>query len=191
MKVVIIGNSSNILQSKNGNLIDSFDKIIRLGQFVISGYEEHVGTRTDVCITRWGKYTKITPTERQHIGDIWFPHPVPPNKYSDRYYSGAEHACNLAEYNITNERYIDIEDMCAELKSPDLTLGTASILMAQKYLSEYDMYITGYCLDMTDDRLKGKYWDTQITQWNDNHNLLTETMYIRRLINNNDVYQLD
>ena len=184
MKVVIIGKThQNILQSKKmENLIDSFDKIIRLGQFVISGYEETCRKHaTDVCITRWGKYTKITPTERQHISDIWFSSSyTTKTKYSDRYYSGAEHACNLAEYNITNERYIDIEDMCTELKSPDLTLGTASILMAQKYLSEYDIYITGYCLDMTNDRLNGKYWDMQITQWNDNHNLLTETMYIRR-----------
>ena len=145
MKAIIVGNSSNILESKNGTLIDSFDKIIRLGQFVISGYEDQVGTRTDICITRWGKYTKITSTDRQQIGDVWFPHPEPPNKFSDRYYSGAEHACNLAEYSITNEKYIEIGDMCTELKSPDLTLGTASILMAQKYLSEYDIYNGNVC----------------------------------------------
>ena len=191
MKVIIIGNSSSILESKNGKLIDSFDIVIRLGQFVISGHEKHVGTRTDICITRWGKYTKIDPTERDSISCIWFPHPVPPNKFSDRYYSGAEHACNLQEYNITNEKYIDIENICTELKTPDITLGTAGILMCRKYLLDYKIYITGYSLNMSDKRFEGKYWDTNIKQWNDNHNLLTETMYIRRLINNNIINMIE
>ena len=190
MKAIVVGNSSSVLDAKNGNLIDSFDKVIRLGKFVISGYEDYVGTRTDICITRWGKYINIDPVERDTIGDVWFPHPEPPNKFSDRYGSAAEDACNLQEYNITNEKYIDIQDMCTELKTPDITLGTAGVMMAGEYLPTYKLYITGYSLDMSDTRFSGKYWDTDIKQWNDNHNILTETMHIRRLINNNDVCEL-
>jgi hypothetical protein len=47
-KVIVVGNSSNILQVNNGNIIDSFDYVVRMGMCRIDGYELHVGSKTDL-----------------------------------------------------------------------------------------------------------------------------------------------
>ena len=50
-KVIIIGNSSNLLQYNNGHTIDSFDYVVRFGECTTTGYEKHVGTKTDLLCT--------------------------------------------------------------------------------------------------------------------------------------------
>ena len=46
-KIAIVGSSSSILNKNNGNLIDSFDEIIRFNRGITSRYEENVGTKTN------------------------------------------------------------------------------------------------------------------------------------------------
>ncbi|XP_067287996.1 ST3 beta-galactoside alpha-2,3-sialyltransferase 8 [Pseudorasbora parva] len=45
-KCAVVGNSGNLLKSKNGALIDSHSSIIRMNKAVTVGYEEDVGNRT-------------------------------------------------------------------------------------------------------------------------------------------------
>lgn len=51
MKVIVIGNGASLLKSKLGKLIDEFDIIIRLNDFKTEGFEEHVGSKTDILFT--------------------------------------------------------------------------------------------------------------------------------------------
>ncbi len=46
-KVVVVGNGSSLNGKKQGELIDSFDKVVRLNKYLIDGYEEDVGYKTD------------------------------------------------------------------------------------------------------------------------------------------------
>ena len=48
MKIIIIGNGPSVLKEKKGKIIDSFDKIIRINNFVIDNYEEYVGIKTNI-----------------------------------------------------------------------------------------------------------------------------------------------
>lgn len=58
-KIVIIGNSPSITNSKMGNEIDRFDIVIRLNNYVINGFEEYIGKKTDyVFVTFATKYNK-------------------------------------------------------------------------------------------------------------------------------------
>ena len=51
-KILIIGNGGSCLQRRIGHLIDRFDgDIARFNEYQITGYEQFVGTRTDVHIT--------------------------------------------------------------------------------------------------------------------------------------------
>ena len=50
MKVIIVGNGTSILNNKNEKLIDAHDIVIRLGGYVIKGYEEFAGIKTEVRI---------------------------------------------------------------------------------------------------------------------------------------------
>lgn len=51
MKVIIVGNSDNVTQTKNGHAIDAFDYVVRFGECTTTGYEEYVGTKTDLLCT--------------------------------------------------------------------------------------------------------------------------------------------
>ncbi|MDD4109934.1 MAG: glycosyltransferase family 29 protein [Clostridia bacterium] len=50
-KVIIIGNGSSVLDKKNGEIINSFDIVVRVNDFRIDGYEEYVGNKTDILVT--------------------------------------------------------------------------------------------------------------------------------------------
>ena len=57
MKTLIMGNGSSVREHKLGNKIDSYDVVIRFnrGYFEgIKGYEEYVGSKTDILIIHDG-----------------------------------------------------------------------------------------------------------------------------------------
>jgi hypothetical protein len=51
VNVIAIGNGDSVLGNNFGSKIDSFDIILRINNFQISGYEEKVGTKT----THWAR----------------------------------------------------------------------------------------------------------------------------------------
>ena len=48
--ILIIGNGPSATDSDHGKLIDSFDQIIRINNYVTEGLEEQIGSRTDVWV---------------------------------------------------------------------------------------------------------------------------------------------
>lgn len=48
---VLIGNGPSVLRRKLGKKIDTAETVVRLGSFKIKGYEEYVGTKTDIWVT--------------------------------------------------------------------------------------------------------------------------------------------
>lgn len=57
--VVVVGNGSNLLQHKRGEVIDSFDTVVRMGSYRTDGYEEYIGTKTDIFCTIASMFCKI------------------------------------------------------------------------------------------------------------------------------------
>lgn len=52
--VVIVGNAKTVLHQENGDKIDTFDYVVRMGDMPrIKGYEKYVGTRTDMYRLKW------------------------------------------------------------------------------------------------------------------------------------------
>jgi len=45
---LLVGNGSSVLDYQLGPVIDSFDTVCRFNEFEITGYEQHVGTKTDI-----------------------------------------------------------------------------------------------------------------------------------------------
>lgn len=58
-KLIVIGNGNGILDKKNGSLIDSFDYVVRMGSCQVAGYEEYVGTRTDLYRSSWDRMFEL------------------------------------------------------------------------------------------------------------------------------------
>lgn len=50
-KIFIIGNGPSATQHKIGDIIDAADVVVRINDFKTSGFEEYVGTRTDILFT--------------------------------------------------------------------------------------------------------------------------------------------
>lgn len=68
--IIIVGTSPNLLENDNGDAIDRFDIVVRVGQVVIDNYEKHVGTRTDINITRTEKYKRTPNDVKSLIKDV-------------------------------------------------------------------------------------------------------------------------
>lgn len=50
MKTVLVGNGGSLLRRNLGSRIDTFDRVVRINLCHIKGYEQHVGTRTDLWL---------------------------------------------------------------------------------------------------------------------------------------------
>ena len=191
MKAIVVGNNPDILESNLGKKIDSFDVVIRLGAFKLRGYEAHVGSRVDVCMCRWRKFFAIDSQTKRQIQSLWFPYPKPPSSSCNIEISSEEHFNNLNHYNISDVDYMPQElyfNTIERLQCKSLTLGLAAILLA---LAKHDsVSIIGIGTSLDDQRLRGKYWNPSEAQWNVQHNLVSECIYIQRLINNNNVRRL-
>ena len=54
--LVIVGNGGSSLKSKNGTFIDSCDIVVRVKSFITNGFEDFVGSKTDIWCTKWFSY---------------------------------------------------------------------------------------------------------------------------------------
>lgn len=64
--IIVIGNGSSLIDSSLGNKIDEFDEVIRINDFRIFGYEDDVGTKTDIWCT-YNPKNKVEKLIRSHI----------------------------------------------------------------------------------------------------------------------------
>ena len=58
-KIVIVGNSGEALGSKKGPLVDNCDIVIRMNDFVTKGYENDLGSKTDIIACAFSSLNKI------------------------------------------------------------------------------------------------------------------------------------
>lgn len=62
--ILLVSNSSDILNYKIGDQINQFDKVVRFNNFETKGYEEFVGTKTDwICYRACDDVKLVNPTE--------------------------------------------------------------------------------------------------------------------------------
>jgi hypothetical protein len=50
-RVLLVGNNLTALARKQGSLIDSYDIVVRFGKGIQPGFEEYIGSKTDVWMT--------------------------------------------------------------------------------------------------------------------------------------------
>ena len=84
-KLVIVGNGGNSLNSKNGDFIDSCDIVIRVKSFITEGFEEYVGTKTDIWCTKWFSYLESSFKNKINFNKtkLWIPILNPNVSYQD------------------------------------------------------------------------------------------------------------
>jgi hypothetical protein len=74
-KVIVIGNSPNVLKNEYGSIIDSYDIVIRINKCVTEGYEKYIGSKLDIWSTthNWSKWygEDYVPNKYHNIKQIW------------------------------------------------------------------------------------------------------------------------
>lgn len=53
MKITIVGNGQCALNKKNGEFINKCDKVVRIKNFKINGFEEYVGNKINIFSSKW------------------------------------------------------------------------------------------------------------------------------------------
>lgn len=167
-KVVIVCNGESVLQKKNGKLIDSFDRVIRLGKYTIKGYEDWVGSKDDIAIIRDWQTCKVSKDV-----EIWSPPVLLKNESL------------LSDKTLTNKEYFDVKN---ELGVEIPTTGIIAYFMAKKHLPGYNIYYTGL------DFLKGGwYWKSDhkhfdfASEHNIAHEPLKEKIWVSKMQRRGDI----
>jgi len=69
-KILLVGNGPSILRKERGQLIDSFDLVVRFNDFKTEGFEQYTGSRTDV----WSAYFKNGTHSDKKCQNVICPH---------------------------------------------------------------------------------------------------------------------
>jgi hypothetical protein len=71
-RVIIIGNSPSILLQEYGELIDSYDVVIRVNRCVTKGFEKYIGKKIDIwATTRTDNIDDFVPENYLEIKYLW------------------------------------------------------------------------------------------------------------------------
>jgi hypothetical protein len=216
-KIIIVGNGKSVLHKTNGRVIDKFEYVTRLNRFRIQGFEQHVGTKTNIiCFSKPAFLEYIKPLNqlraeflfenKQLLQDLYF------------YYKQQKLDINLIKQNIqivkSNNLFlpeIPLSTVTKLLFFPNSALnmsldktykfipnvknfstGTASILYFVE--QNYDVTITGFDFFQK----SSCYWlkSTDIftenrlivdRTTNDGHPYILEELVIKKLILSNKV----
>jgi hypothetical protein len=134
---IIISNGVACLNHKARHIIDQFNIVVRLNNFVIDGYEEYVGTKTDIWVHNSNSdicLPKNIDNIKQIINwDHYAPNRLKFEKYSEKY--------------IGRVMYRNYENICDDYKSPSLGLNVISYLIDEYGLVicyGFDGMVTGH-----------------------------------------------
>ena len=81
-KVIIIGNSPSILEDECGDIIDSYDIVIRVNRCITKGFEKNIGKKIDIwaCTHNLFYEDKFIPDDYNNLSEIWHRTPKTKNK---------------------------------------------------------------------------------------------------------------
>ena len=105
MSICIVGNGASVLKNKNGHFIDSCDCVVRMKQFVTAGYEDYIGRKIDIYVSKWFSwFENIFPyrprnmSHVEHVKEFWFLF-CDPNLTIN---SSSDYISNYITYSIKN-----------------------------------------------------------------------------------------
>lgn len=180
-KVLIIGNSPLVLEQKRGAEVNAFEgKIARCNHFKIEGFEEYVGTRTDVWVT----------------GAINLQHKNMQREYDFvvRYTTMSDQACDLGDvilrscrpqWNVYRILSRDRRELIEKSKIKwQPTTGIAGIYWLMT--NNYKVYIYGFdfCISGRD-----YYTDRLHLSMEGHHDPVKEMAYAKKLIRRKKIFK--
>ncbi len=202
-KVIIVGNSPNVLSNELGDYIDSHDIVIRINKCTTKGFEKNIGSKIDIWATTHPHYHKnpynhneiFIPDNDENIKQIWKRTPkvklnILPKRYSkiDSYtmYKTSDFKNNIKFLNYCHQ--LKKHELCTGL----LTILTSTLFFKTPTITGFSFYnesegeISSYYKQKEQDKFKqhieDKYWeDVTRTGFASSENALIKSMIIKEL----------
>ena len=190
--IIIIGNGCSVLSKKNGKCIDKFSKVVRLGQFQIDGFEDYIGSKTDIISTSHWKLNRNRLTKTKTI--ICVPFHYKEQYKQDELFINRDFKDLLDNilYIDTQEDYHYIWDNFKNINPPfkrgevNFSLGFKTIFLIMKLFPDSKVTVTGFDFFKT-----GWYWKKDHNRDIANcHPYLYEKLYLKRMIIDKTIHLL-
>jgi len=191
--IIIVGNGEAVLDKKNGALIDEFDTVVRLGRYVTDGFEEYVGSKTDIISTIYWKLC----TERLKKTKVILNVPLnyqesflESREYIDKEFTDYKH--NILYLN-TEADIEGFKNMFCEVMSPfnqidkiNFSLGFKTFYFIRKLFPRKKIYTTGFDFFKT-----GWYWDPRHNRDDSNmHPYTWERLWYSKMKRRGDIIEI-
>lgn len=167
LKVVVVCNGESVLIHELGNIIDSMDIVIRMGDFKIRGYENSVGTKTNIIINRINQTPDLTYATEDT--QYWSPHQIEKEEL-------------LHPLQLTKEEIVEAQKIT---KTTSPTTGCIAYFLARKFIPNMTtLYFHG--LDFLNG---GHYWNPKHTH-DMSHEPVSERIWFDRLFASGKAHRL-
>ena len=190
--ILIIANGPSINKFKFGKYIDQFSVVARINNFVIDGFENFIGSKTDL----WCNGANQNLNKKENIFDriiVFIPPEILNCKGNDIHSSIQKRlGTDLDSYELISEK--DMIIFANQCGAKRLTTGTNSILWAMPQFENvvihgFDFFQNG----------KEHYFDGEVKSWffnqswlkkGEKHNHKQEKKYILELLKNKKIFEL-
>ena len=184
--VAIVGNSGKLKNEEYGELIDSYDIVIRCNLARVEGYEKSVGTKTDFRFIAGKSFWRdlsenfsayndnfLTSLKNQHFIIKAKPLYTAIQGIIKNFNTGAKILYLRQDFIDESERVLDIQD---------ISLGLTAILMALQWSKNISLF--GFNFWQEKDWSDRHYFEN-IKPYQIGHNPLPEKLYVDKLVEQN------
>ena len=189
--ILIIGNGQSILDYEIGNIIDTFNNIARINNFMINNYEKKTGKKTDIWIN--GANQKLLGRKQIFSQTIVS---IPSSIIIKKSDSLIEHVSKRLKMKATEFSIIPIYDIQRYESIVDhkrLTTGITSILWGLDNFDEVFIHGFDFFIDSKSHYYDSKFYNfinQYILNKGHKHDNLKEQKFVQNLINNGIVKRL-
>jgi hypothetical protein len=191
-KIILVGNGKTVLNSKRGSIIDRFDVVARFNSYVIAGYEDFVGTRTDFLCRRSINNMPMFP--RKELKQVFNFITYCPSRHLMK-----REAIKVSDFykNMYQEVGVDICQQIGEdigLDQPNKEWASVGVLAIGYFLKccpKYQIYLTGF--DYAEGvklEQKAAHYFPRVPSGDRYHNWKKERNWIHKLRNDGKIFFL-
>ena len=161
--LIIVGNGESVLKNKNGTLIDSFNTVVRLGSYVTKGYEDWVGSKTDIISTIYWKLnidrlktTKVILNVPIHFQQNFLDSEEFTKKEYTKYIDNVLYLNNHDDIKGLINMYTEVIPPFKGIEDVNFSLGFKTFYFIRKLFPEKKIHTTGFDFFKT-----GWYWNSK------------------------------
>ena len=149
----IVGNSPNVLNREVGEFVDACDRVIRINDFRVEGFEKHVGSRIDIVSYGFSPINKIRKEDVAKASEVWCCRPFLPSR---RMIAITRLGKDSGIHVPSDSAWSNAVRVVNHHPRSQPSSGLATIMMAiERFSADHAIYILGF----DDEKYKKHYFD--------------------------------